>query len=547
MSARTREYLYSRQADAQTVHDSSMDEAESCEKCCAWLETGGHRLLSVRQLVLELKPECQSPPQISGEDTVSPPRRCIKVLTRGTAGVKAQEDSLSSSDTFESVISEMSQSVDDAHRSENRVQHHQDDTNSEAVCCSCANAEDLMCTNITRTLEISAFTCDCTTFKRLQSDESLWSCENSSCCWSLENSMTEENLSRAQSFVCVKPGFSEPTLCAKSSDESGILHVDSNVRKSTSLLDRLPSDGRGLSDELVAGASAHLSCTQSQSDSCYVDARSSSETKSNLSCLGETLSHSAGSVCSGEEKEPSILGSDLTDSFTNEKPDIDVDKSVSTASSRIYVGKHAQQGSAESQVTLNDTVYFSLRDTASGSSLPDSPSLSLDRSDFRSCSSCSCVYPGDVQLGLHVASSTCALIDRWTRKQDYMYHIAPVALDSEEASYLAQAHAHLHSAGIEVWNLAQASENTQLMSAEQLTSTYHQVDMVYRTVAEITEVSIGDSLQWGHQPICAHAEVVPVGYGDSPTIPWPEVDISVELAQGPAFREQRPTTSTLVC
>ena len=195
------------------------------------------------------------------------------------------------------------------------------------------------------------------------------------------------------------------------------------------------------------------------------------------------------------------------DEITDELPKI----------SKIYTGRHSISIKAADCMCLSPP-----------SSLPPTRNSSSDgrlsdQSDFRTCSTCSCMYLDDINNDLHLDRNIRNQIDHCSERIDYMYHIAPVDVYSDD-----------------VWRGVGTSDDECENSTEQLISAYQHCDTMYRMASENSEFALGDNLQYDGNYQHMHsvqANMVVLERGDSPLLDPSQMSISVELACNPPVTE----------
>ena len=192
--------------------------------------------------------------------------------------------------------------------------------------------------------------------------------------------------------------------------------------------------------------------------------------------------------------------------------------------SRIYRGKHSLS------IGLFDSTCRGPQSSPSSDSFSDGR-LS-DHSDFRTCSTCSCLYVDDVNNDLLLDSNTCRQIDQCSERADYMYHIAPIDACADD-----------------VWaSIAPNDDDPSGNSIEQLIAAYRQCDAVYRMSAESSVFAPGDNPQCDANYVQTHSvqtDMVEFGRGDSPFVEPSQISVSFELLCEPPQTETCTVISTL--
>ena len=187
-------------------------------------------------------------------------------------------------------------------------------------------------------------------------------------------------------------------------------------------------------------------------------------------------------------------------------------REIFTSRRKLYVGRHRQSEEFSPQQSLLRTRQPS------------------DHSDYKTCSSCSCLYL-DLDDNWHdvsVSSSTYQQVQHCLQRSDYMYHIAPVEPN-------------------DVQFISDTVENAQHITVEQLISVFDQLDGWYRLVAETSTVATGDSLHCDRNELLSvQAELVLSGKGDSPLIDSTLVQTRTEVILGPPLHQTSAENDIMV-
>ena len=492
LTSRTRKLLHKQKRECEGV---KVEEAKGKEKCDDWLNTDGHRLVTTQHTDFEC--------------TNSRDNDCCQTNLEKHQKEEQFHQLIDNRQTYH--LNECSFSEDASHCRNSVL-----DSKQEFVCyCNCCKVLPLESPNAyTSTSENPRIT------KRFKNSIEFHSCR----CSCQKHHTTPLNSKRSKSSVLdaneseefetatgslssIKKKHSESAFDGKEfinrtllrKDETrGCPFIECRVRKSVSFTDQMLDHKTHFSMDEDVFLSPHPSRSES-----FISTRDIS------------IYFSPGNVQSpGAFENLSSISVDLlkdldtdNDKITDELPKI----------SKIYTGRHSISMKAADWMCLSPpSTLPPTRNSLSDGRLSD-------QSDFRTCSTCSCMYLDDINNDLHLDRNIRNQIDQCSERVDYMYHIAPVDVYSDD-----------------VWSGAGTSDDESENNIKQLISVYQHCDTMHRMAFENNEFALGDNLQYDGNYLHMHsvqANMVVLERGDSPLLDPSQMNISVEFACSPPVTE----------
>ena len=512
LTNRTRKLLLKQKHEA-LIQKVSVEEAKGSEKCDGWLNTDGHRLVTTQKTTLETTAGLEDHQFCENTCDIRRNHGRIHKLIDNRQRNKAQQSSLHEKSSFCRV---------------GTVESEQQAEGPEHICNSsiagsetCSNEKQRSITDFQSSMEVHRYRCPYREQKSMPQIISSRLSQKSSGCLcnsSMTNEFETANASLSSFALNSESSIGATDLVPdKKIGKGGIRgnpFVDCKIRKSVSFSDHMLSHKDHLCTDEDVFLSPHV---------CH----------SERFILTKEMSFDFRPVCLHSSVKSSVgLGSLTSQSFQPFKNlDINVEngeRSTDEVSnmSKIYTGKHAVVARP------SDSIYQSFQSSQSTSNDSLFDGRLSDHSDYRTCSTCSCMYTLDMYNDSYLGKKTRKQIDRCSETVDYMYHIAPVDVSSDD-----------------VWNPVDTSVELYDTSIEHVILAYHRCDAVYRTAAESSELAFGDSIQCDGDDLHAQsvqADEFVFGRGDSSFADLSQMNFRIELPCESPLAEVCAVTSNMV-